>query len=289
MSDLTPEDEALLRRARQGGLAAPSDQARVKRKLFGRLGIGIGVGTSALSASSGASAGIAGGGAAATGGALAFGGKIVAGVLIVGGVGVFAWALAPRSNKAQNTASRQTPSLATPSSRLSVLGSAKKGTQAPRRVASAALAAAAARPPTPHATPHAIRRAARESATGLAPKRAPANPAPLANASSGAVIARTTATPLPAGPDTVEAEAALLRKADAARKAGHAARALVLLDQHRARFPEGVLSEECEAERVVVLCALGRTNEARTTARRFLHSYPHSPLAVRIRASCGGS
>jgi RNA polymerase sigma-70 factor (ECF subfamily) len=96
-------------------------------------------------------------------------------------------------------------------------------------------------------------------------------------------------TPEPAGPDTVAAEAELLRRADAARKAGDASLALNLLDEHRARFPTGILVQEREAERVVVLCALGRSGDARAAAAAFLRDWPHSPLAGRVRSSCGGS
>ena len=61
MSDLTPEDEVLLARARRGGEASVADRARVKRKVFARIGIGVGV--SAISTAGGASAGLAAGGA----------------------------------------------------------------------------------------------------------------------------------------------------------------------------------------------------------------------------------
>jgi hypothetical protein len=94
--------------------------------------------------------------------------------------------------------------------------------------------------------------------------------------------------PEPAGPATVSAEAELLRRADAARKAGDASRALDLLDEHRARFPTGILVQEREAERVVVLCALGRTGDAHVAAAAFLRDWPRSPLAGRVRGSCGG-
>jgi hypothetical protein len=86
----------------------------------------------------------------------------------------------------------------------------------------------------------------------------------------------------------VAAEAELLRQADSARKAGDAPRALALIEEHGARFPDGILVQEREAERVVVLCALGRTEEARAAASAFLRVWPRSPLASRVRASCGG-
>jgi RNA polymerase sigma-70 factor (ECF subfamily) len=86
----------------------------------------------------------------------------------------------------------------------------------------------------------------------------------------------------------VAAEAELLRQAEVARKAGDAPHALALLDEHRTRFANGVLVPEREAERVVVLCALGRAGEARSAAAAFLRDWPRSPLAGRVRATCGG-
>jgi RNA polymerase sigma-70 factor (ECF subfamily) len=82
------------------------------------------------------------------------------------------------------------------------------------------------------------------------------------------------------------AEAQLLRDADAALRANEPARALALLDRHAASFPNGLLVEERTAERVVVLCALGRTDEARDLASKFLADHRRSPLAERVRASC---
>ena len=79
-----------------------------------------------------------------------------------------------------------------------------------------------------------------------------------------------------------------VRVADAAMKAGHAPRALALLQEHATRFPNGVLIEEREAERIVVLCALGRTEDARAAASRFLRERPRSPLVRRVHESCGG-
>jgi hypothetical protein len=86
----------------------------------------------------------------------------------------------------------------------------------------------------------------------------------------------------------VGVETRLLRRADEALRSGRPALALELLDEHARTFPHGVLSEERSAERVTTLCALGRTDEARAEARRFLATTPDSPLASQIRGSCGG-
>jgi RNA polymerase sigma-70 factor (ECF subfamily) len=72
----------------------------------------------------------------------------------------------------------------------------------------------------------------------------------------------------------------------AALHAGDAARALALFDQHARTYPNGLLSEERAAERVLALCDLGRHAEARLGAGEFLRQYPRSPLAARLRESC---
>jgi len=80
---------------------------------------------------------------------------------------------------------------------------------------------------------------------------------------------------------------ALLRGARAALRGGDARRALALLDEHDSRFAGGALAEECAAERVQVLCALGRVEEARALSSRFVAAHPASPHAAAVRASCG--
>jgi hypothetical protein len=85
---------------------------------------------------------------------------------------------------------------------------------------------------------------------------------------------------------SVAEEADLLRRADRTLKANDPQGALALLDRHAAQFPHGVLVEERDAERVVVLCALARVDDARALAAAFLRDRPRSPLAERVRASC---
>lgn len=62
--------------------------------------------------------------------------------------------------------------------------------------------------------------------------------------------------------------------------------ALQHLEEHARRFPHGVMEEEREAARIVALCQVGRADEARTLAARFLSERPTSPLAARVRAAC---
>ncbi len=88
---------------------------------------------------------------------------------------------------------------------------------------------------------------------------------------------------------TIEGETRALRAAMADLRDGHADRALASLDAQMARFPSGVLVEERTEARIIALCALGRTEEARGVAAHFLADYPRSVLAGRVRASCGGA
>jgi hypothetical protein len=91
----------------------------------------------------------------------------------------------------------------------------------------------------------------------------------------------------PAPPDvSVMDEARLLREADIALQARDFARATLLLDDHARRFPRGVLGEERDAERVLVLCATGQVGAATALAQRFLQEHAESPLAARVRSSC---
>ncbi len=81
-------------------------------------------------------------------------------------------------------------------------------------------------------------------------------------------------------------EARLLREAETARRAGELERASQKLDEHRRRFPRGVLASERDAARVLLLCDAGRTAEARKLAASFLRRHPRSPLADRVRSAC---
>jgi hypothetical protein len=124
--------------------------------------------------------------------------------------------------------------------------------------------------------------------TGNAPPRLVARaltaPAVTTRASSNDDVLPSSATA--SGPATVAAETQLLRDADGALRAGQAVRALALLDEHAARFPRGVLVEERNAERIVVLCALGEKSQAREAGSAFLREHSGSPLGARVRASC---
>ena len=94
--------------------------------------------------------------------------------------------------------------------------------------------------------------------------------------------------PVPATDDTLAREARLLAEARRAVGSGDAARGLALLDEHARTFPNGFLASDRAAERIVVLCSLGRREEAVREGRAFLANRPASPLTRRVSNSCAG-
>jgi len=110
----------------------------------------------------------------------------------------------------------------------------------------------------------------------VAPRPAPAHHAH--------VVARTEAPT-----NRLAEETALLAASNAQLRGGDATRALKLLDDYDRRYPAGVLREEVLATRVIARCQLGLTPDAssRHAADTFLRRHPASPLASRVRSSCG--
>jgi outer membrane protein assembly factor BamD (BamD/ComL family) len=84
-------------------------------------------------------------------------------------------------------------------------------------------------------------------------------------------------------------ETALLAAANGELRNGDARRALGLLDDYDRRYPSGVLREEVLATRVIARCQIGLAPDAtaRRAANTFLTRHPASPLAPRVRSSCG--
>jgi len=94
--------------------------------------------------------------------------------------------------------------------------------------------------------------------------------------------------PVVVATDTLAAELELVRAARAALEGGHASRALSLLDAHESRYPRGTLAQERLATRARALCALGRVDEARATARALARVAPDSPHLARLATTCAG-
>jgi hypothetical protein len=101
--------------------------------------------------------------------------------------------------------------------------------------------------------------------------------------------ARTVEPPranaVPAERSTLAEEMPLLRAADRALRAGQLEAALGWLDQHAARFPDGLLAPERSGERLIALCQLGKADRA--AASSFLAKHEGTPLAARVRQACG--
>ncbi len=292
MSPLARDSVALLDAARDGDGPDPVDRARIRRRLL-QAGVGAAVGTGAAttaatakaltSATGGVGAGVGGGGAAtvgAVGGSSVglFAAKIVATVVLVGGLGaggakgISAYQESRHRSSAHVSAAVQKG----PAVTAGLTGGATPTPQAPGTELSIAAddgegSLKAFEPSS------ALGDTARPPATGapLLPVAVPHRAVAARTGTAGADV-----------PSTLEAETRLLREAEVSLRAGDAQRALALLDEHAARFGGGILQEERAAERILALCALGRTGEARAEVDRFLLERPRSPLADRVRASC---
>ncbi|MCY0987627.1 hypothetical protein OV203_10860 [Nannocystis sp. ILAH1] len=83
------------------------------------------------------------------------------------------------------------------------------------------------------------------------------------------------------------AERRLLEAAQAALQRGAPAAALASLDEHARRFARGLLADEREVLRVLVLCAEQRPDEAEAVAQALLRGGPGLFLP-RLRGSCVG-
>jgi hypothetical protein len=129
----------------------------------------------------------------------------------------------------------------------------------------------------------------------LVPDDAPAQdkaiaPVPAKRPRVRSEAAPTKEEPKPAdGPDALEIEMRLMAEARAALGAGDAGRAIALFKEHARQFPKGAFVVEREVSWITALCALGKTDAARSRADSFLRKHGKHPLAAKVRASCGGT
>jgi hypothetical protein len=95
-----------------------------------------------------------------------------------------------------------------------------------------------------------------------------------------------TATPEaapPPSPETAkESELSLLRRAQSELSSSPSA-ALALANEHAARFPGGLFSQEREFIAITALARMGQRAEAEARARRFLSAHPTSAHRRRIQ------
>jgi hypothetical protein len=86
--------------------------------------------------------------------------------------------------------------------------------------------------------------------------------------------------------DRLAQEVAILARATSELHAGHAANALKSLDEHRRKFPNGILAVERRAAHAQALCMLGRRDEAQRDLDRLAKSSSQSLNAARARQAC---
>ena len=88
-------------------------------------------------------------------------------------------------------------------------------------------------------------------------------------------------------PPGLAAELGLIRAATRALRDRQPRVALQHLQEHRFRFPRGLLAQERGGLQALSLCELGRLAEGRLAKRRFLQQAGDSPMAARVKAACG--
>jgi hypothetical protein len=276
-SELGPEARSLI--ADADGVDSPSrgDKERVRSALAVQIGVvAAGVAAGATAKGAVASATGAGAGAKVAGGAIAGGGaalaaKLIGGAVVVSTIALGVSALTRRDVETTRTLPPEAPTSnvsAPPPASRPAPASTTGGTQGSEEETHTGGSPAVAHPAPP----------ARGSVP-TAPKRAETEPAA---APAGAPAPVSSQPPAP----EVDGEAVLLQRAQAAIAAGDGVTALSLLDAHQQRFPNGVLAEQREAERVLALCAMGRVPAAREAAERFLAARPRSAQADRVRRAC---
>ncbi|WP_438010685.1 hypothetical protein WME89_19760 [Sorangium sp. So ce321] len=310
MKPLSRDARRIMDAARSAEEPSSADRARIREKLLRRAGALAAAQATASATTSTASAtlpaapsavagGAGAGGAAATGaGGMAATGAGAAVPFAAGGLGGLlakigaAAALLGALGGGAAVALREPP--AAPAARhaaVHVTRITEAGINAPPPALATAAApsnTAAAAPPVPPRLP-AAPPAAEASGPGepspVTPTPARRVPPAFPVGSDARAPSAASASASPAG-STLPGELALLRGAQGALRAGDAGRALALLEDHAAEFRDGALREERRAARVFALCALGRIDESRAEAARFLRDAPRSPLAERVRAAC---
>jgi hypothetical protein len=140
-----------------------------------------------------------------------------------------------------------------------------------------AIAPAPAAPPAPVVAPIVV------------PTVAPPTPAPEPVVRHAPARRAHVAAHVEPNSDHLAEETALLASANAQLRGGDARRALALLDGYDRRYPGGMLREEVVATRVIARCQIGLAPDAgaKKGADAFLRRHPTSPLATRVRSSCG--
>ncbi len=114
---------------------------------------------------------------------------------------------------------------------------------------------------------------------------APPSAAPVQRPSAPRTVAPAEAPSAPPV-DTLVEETRIVGDARRALAKGDAREALALLDDHATKFPKGTMAVDARALRVRSLCAIGRVDDARATAKALVDEHPESPSAVGVRDAC---
>lgn len=127
-----------------------------------------------------------------------------------------------------------------------------------------------------------------ESSAAVPPASAASAPSSTSSAKVASITTSASAPPSASqGGDSLEREVAMLQEANR-KLAADPAGALTVLDAHKAKFPNGMLSAEREVLAVDALKRLGRTAEAKRRGDAFLAGSPSSLYADRVRKLIDG-
>lgn len=99
--------------------------------------------------------------------------------------------------------------------------------------------------------------------------------------------AKATTPAVAAASPKLDDELALIDAARAALAAGRAEQTLGQLGAYRSMFAEPHFADEADTLEIQALAALGRNDEARRKAERFLLTHKQSPYAQRVRSAVG--
>ncbi len=249
MNDFSPETNRLLGLAREAGGLSGARRARIKAGLLTQV-VALSVATPMAAAAAGSSGGASAAGGAATAGKVAWLstslGKLASALALFSAAGAGVYA----SVQASRSHAPVAPTASSAAVVVPALSAAAPVARAP----------ADSEPAAPPADSHV--------------EKAPPN------------VARPSAALAPVvSAETLSEETRLLRDADRALRAGNAASALALLNEHASRFPRGVLAPERAAESLIARCQLGQANAK--AAHAYLAGHAGSAFAARIRDACG--
>ena len=87
--------------------------------------------------------------------------------------------------------------------------------------------------------------------------------------------------------ESLAAEVKLVQRAQDALRGSRPAEALALCNDHAKRFPDGMVTQECEVIAVEALVKTGRKDEARRRADRFKARFPGSASIRRLDVLLG--